>query len=84
MLKVTVVKDKCFKCGACMMIASDIFGYSQEGYSVVKKDIVDDDDKDALMAKENCPTGAIVLEKIETTDDNNECSCQECDLNNRE
>ena len=75
-MKVTVEKDLCIKCGACMQIASEVFGYSPEGHSEVKNEVVEAGDKSVIMAMEACPTGAI---RVEGDAENIECSCEHCD-----
>ena len=75
MKKVIVDETKCIRCGSCMSIAKDIFGYGEEGESIPLVDTVTDDNKEAIMAMESCPTGAITLENAEEK----ECSCDPCE-----
>ena len=78
MKKVIVDESKCIRCGSCMRVAADVFGYGNDGESVPLVDAVTDDNKDAVMAMECCPTGAIILE--ETSGDVAEgCDCENCE-----
>ena len=59
-MKVTVNKDACIGCGACVSIAEDIFELNDEGLSQAKVEEVPADKEDtAKEAVESCPTGAI-------------------------
>ena len=78
MKKVIVDESKCIRCGACVGIAGEVFKFGQEGESVPKVDTVADDDKDAIMAMESCPTGAIRLEDV-TENESEGCECEHCD-----
>ena len=77
MKKIKVDQDLCIGCGACMQIAGDAFGYSSEGTSELKKEVVEGYEKDILMAVEACPTGAIKIEDC-GNESQNECSCEHC------
>ncbi len=83
MKKVTVNKDVCIGCGACMHIAGDVFGYDESGLSKVKIDSVPDDNDKVVMAAESCPTGAIKVENGAKTKEDNcdgDCNCEDdCD-----
>ncbi len=79
MKKVKVDESLCMRCGACMSIASEIFGYGDDGQSVPKVDTVDDDNKDAVNAMEGCPTGAITLEDVNEKEEGCECEHCECE-----
>lgn len=72
MKKVCVDESKCICCGACMQIAPDVFGYSDNGTSTPKVDTVESDNKNAITAMESCPTSAISLEDVE------DCECDPC------
>ena len=64
-MKVKVNKDACIGCGACAAICDAIFEIDDDGLSVVKKEEVDEENKQAVIdSKESCPTGA-----IETTEE---------------
>lgn len=81
MKKVSVNRDACIRCGACYSCASDVFSHDSEGISVVIKDVVEDDNQDAINAMEGCPTGAIVMEDVEgdsCSKNGDECACEEC------
>ena len=74
MKKLTVDKDKCIGCGACVAIDPDHFDFSDEGYSeVVKTDALDT--AEVKNAAESCPTGAIQLSC--DCDDDCECGCKD-------
>lgn len=86
MKKVIVDESKCIRCGACMQAAEDVFGYGSDGESVPLVDVIEDDNKSAIMAMEGCPTGAIALEDVievdgiveEADDCGDDCHCGEC------
>ena len=59
-MKVKVNKDACIGCGACSAICDSIFEIDDEGLSVVKKEEVSEEEKQAVIeSAESCPTGAI-------------------------
>lgn len=61
MTKVTVDKDLCIGCGACMAIESDVFDIDEnDGLAFVKENKINDDVK---MAENSCPTGAISIDE---------------------
>lgn len=78
MKKVIVNQDKCIRCGACMYAAPEVFGCGENGESVALVEFVEDDNKDAIMAMEGCPTGAITLEETAETE-KQDCHCESCD-----
>ena len=58
-MKVKVNEDACIGCGACCAIADSIFEIGDNGLSEVKKEEVQEDEKQAVRdAAEACPTGA--------------------------
>lgn len=68
-MKAFVKKDVCIGCGACTVIADEVFEIGEDGLAEVKKDIEDnkineeiDNVKDAA---ESCPVGAIETEEKE-------------------
>ena len=64
-MKVKVNRDACIGCGACAAICDLVFEIDDEGLSVVKKEKVEEDEKQAVIySAESCPTGA-----IETTEE---------------
>ncbi len=77
MKKVTVDDSACICCGSCMNIAPDVFGYSDEGTSIPKKEFVENNDKNAITAMESCPTSAIQLTDV----DNASSKCENCNCN---
>ena len=63
-MKVIVNEDACIGCGACCAIADSIFEIGDNGLSEVKKEEVQEDEKQAVRdAAEACPTGAIEVEE---------------------
>lgn len=63
-MKVKVNEDACIGCGACCAIADSIFEIGDNGLSEVKKEEVQEDEKQAVRdASEACPTGAIKVEE---------------------
>lgn len=63
-MKVKVNEDACIGCGACCAIADSIFEIGDNGLSEVKKEEVQEDEKQAARdAAEACPTGAIEVEE---------------------
>ena len=63
-MKVKVNEDACIGCGACCAIADRIFEIGDNGLSEVKKEEVQEDEKQAVRdAAEACPTGAIEVEE---------------------
>lgn len=63
-MKVKVNEDACIGCGACCAIADTIFEIGDNGLSEVKKEEVQEDEKQAVRdAAEACPTGAIEVEE---------------------
>ena len=59
-MKVKVNKDACIGCGACAAICDNVFEIDDEGLSVVKKEEVSEEEKQAVIdSAESCPTGAI-------------------------
>jgi ferredoxin len=72
-MKFIVNKNACIGCGACASICPQVFEINDEGlaYAKVSEDVRDDSEmRDAIMALENCPTGAIQESKKETTNYN--------------
>lgn len=65
MKNLKVDQSVCIRCGACMSIDPKDFGYSADGLSEAKTDVVTDDNTDVVAAAESCPTGAITLTDAE-------------------
>ena len=63
-MKAKVNKDACIGCGACQMIAPEVFEINDDGVSEVIMNEIDEDQKDEVAsAVESCPTGAISTEE---------------------
>lgn len=63
-MKVKVNEDACIGCGACCAIADTVFEIGDTGLSEVKKDEIQEDEKQAVRdASEACPTGAIEVKE---------------------
>ena len=59
-MKFKVNKEICIGCGACQAIAPDVFEIDDEGLAVaIDAEINDDNQEDAIDAKEGCPVNAI-------------------------
>lgn len=61
-MRVTVDKDLCIGCGACVGICPDVFDFDDDGLAYVKneeKAIKDKYLEKTKEAIENCPTDAI-------------------------
>ena len=76
-MKAKVNKDTCIGCGACTVIADNIFQIGDDGLAEVINPIENKDEKiqeisdqekeNVIDASESCPTGAIevIEEKVE-------------------
>ena len=54
----------CIVCGFCVAENVKYFEFNDEGFSKVKKEIIDEEDKkDLLNIIESCPGEAIVIEE---------------------
>ena len=84
MKKVKVNEEACIRCGVCMSIAGEVFGSNSAGLSTPKVDEVSDDNKEAIEAMENCPTGAIILEELAEDCNCGECHCEHCECKHEE
>lgn len=63
-MKAKVMQDVCIGCGACQVIAENVFEIADDGFAVVKKEIdtIAEDEKDNVRdAADGCPTGAIEI-----------------------
>lgn len=59
-MKLIVNEDKCIGCGQCISICDNVYEFNDNNLAKVMVDKIPDDDlDDALVAKDNCPTGAI-------------------------
>ncbi len=66
-MKAHVNKDICIGCGACTVIADNVFEIGEDGLAQVKEEYTDTDvkeeDKDSVIdAREGCPVSAIDTE----------------------
>jgi len=60
-LKVT---DSCIGCGLCVAQNEKYFEFNDEGFSKVKQEVIDEEDKTELLdLVESCPGEAIVIEE---------------------
>lgn len=63
-MKVKVNRESCISCGACQVIAPELFELDDEGISLVKVEEVSKEEEDnARDASESCPTMAIEIEE---------------------
>ena len=63
-MKVKVNRDSCIGCGACAAICDDVFEIDDEGLSTLKKEVVEEDQKqEVLDAQDSCPTCALEVEE---------------------
>ena len=65
-MKAKVKKDTCIGCGACTVIADNIFQIGDDGLAEVinpieedVKEISEEEHENVIDAAESCPTGAI-------------------------
>ena len=61
-MKVTVDKDLCIGCGACVSICPDVFDLNNEGFAYVKnedREISEGITENTKEAVDSCPTDAI-------------------------
>ncbi len=64
-MKVSVNKDVCLGCGACVATCGEVFDFSEDQtYAEVKTPEVPENQKASVeAAKDSCPTGAINVEE---------------------
>lgn len=62
-MKAKVIENLCIGCGACQSItSSEEFEINDAGFAEAVNDIVKKENEDVVVeAKDNCPTGAIVV-----------------------
>lgn len=61
-MKAKVYEDKCIGCGQCEAICDEVFQIKDDGFAhVIVDEIKEDLLESAEMAKESCPTEAIVM-----------------------
>lgn len=66
MEKLTVNKEACISCGACVSMVPKVFEFGEDDRAEVKVNSIPDDLKDEVMdAVAGCPTDAIVYENCE-------------------
>ena len=59
-MKLTVNKEKCIGCGQCVSICDSVFDFDDDNFAKVITDTISEDNEDdAISAKESCPTAAI-------------------------
>ena len=59
-----IVNENCIGCGLCVNQMEKYFEFNDEGFSKVKQDIIDEEDKaDLLNIVSGCPAEAIVIEE---------------------
>ena len=65
-MKTRVKKDTCIGCGACTVIADNIFQIGDDGLAEVVnptendvQEVIEDEKENVIDASESCPTGAI-------------------------
>ena len=64
MMKVKVNRDACIGCGACQVIAPNLFELDEEGISKALVDEVEEQEEEiARDASDSCPTAAIEIEE---------------------
>ena len=61
-MKVTVNKDACIGCGACVAVAEGVFEIGDDGLSQAVAEVPADKEEVAKEAVGVCPTGAITEE----------------------
>ena len=63
-IKVYVKREECIGCGACQMLAPEVFELDDDGISVViNEDVEESLEEKTNEAVEACPTSAIEVEK---------------------
>lgn len=64
MKKVTVNKDTCIGCGACVSISPKYFEFTDDGYSKAIKEVVEkEDEAEVEDAAGACPVSAIEIKE---------------------
>ncbi len=58
---IKIDKEKCIGCGACAIMAQDIFELGEDGKARIKADVKIDEEL-ARQTVESCPVNAIILE----------------------
>lgn len=74
-MKTRVKKDTCIGCGACTVIANNIFQIGDDGLAETIKptedsknndriqEVTEEEQENVIDASESCPVGAIVVEE---------------------
>jgi len=65
-VKVSVNKDTCIACGACIAVAPEVFKWGEDGKSEPIKEILEEEEliNKAKEASSICPTNSIKIEEI--------------------
>ena len=59
-----IVTDSCIGCGLCVQSCEKYFEFNDDGFSQVKQEVVDEEDKKELLnLVESCPGQAILIEE---------------------
>lgn len=59
-----IVNENCIGCGLCVAQNEKYFEFNDEGFSHVKQEIIDEEDKKELLnLVEACPAEAIIIEE---------------------
>ena len=60
-MKMTVDKNACIGCGACVGTCDKVFGFDDNYAEVIVDEITEDLKEDAMDALEGCPVDAISI-----------------------
>ena len=65
--KLSVDKNTCIACGACIALAPELFKWGEDGKSEPIKEILENEEEieKAKEAASMCPTGSIKVEEID-------------------
>ena len=63
-MRIKVNRDACIGCGACQVIAPNLFELDDEGISKeLVEEVEEQEEENARDASESCPTSAIEVEE---------------------
>lgn len=66
MIRIAVDRETCLGYGNCVLVAEDLFELDDDGLSVVKRELVDEAEREAVRrAAYDCPTDSISFEEVE-------------------